>query len=135
MDIDREFLGTRLDMVWLDRPYSLLVSDSQCRFGFDGSDIWIQRRDVLLAVLHTNPRAKFVTRVLQFGSEPLFDDVLPYKVLAQQVLDAKANLSDIGIPVTVSELAWGYQENGGAPELLAALDSIVSYTMRRMVKI
>ncbi|TFK44822.1 glycoside hydrolase superfamily [Crucibulum laeve] len=93
-------------------------------FGFNLDDIWIGRRDVLLAALHSNPKAKFVTRVLQFGSEPLFDNVLPHEELTAQVLAAKANLSSLHIPVTVSELAFGYQERGGAQELLDALDSI-----------
>ncbi|KAI0661200.1 hypothetical protein C8Q70DRAFT_932245 [Cubamyces menziesii] len=93
-------------------------------FGFDGSDIWISRRDTLLAALHANPKAKYVTRVLQFGSEPLFDNVLPHATLAAQVLAAKQNLSSLHIPVTVSELAYGYQERGGAQDVLDAIDSI-----------
>ncbi|KAI0779767.1 glycoside hydrolase superfamily, partial [Fomes fomentarius] len=93
-------------------------------FGFDGSDIWKTRRETLLAALHANPKAKFVTRVLQFGSEPLFDNVLPHAMLAQQVLAAKENLSSLHIPVTVSELAYGYQERGGAQDVLDAIDSI-----------
>ncbi|KAF4620617.1 hypothetical protein D9613_000782 [Agrocybe pediades] len=93
-------------------------------FGFNGDDIWIGRRDTLLANLHSNPKAKFVTRVLQFGSEPLFDNVLPHDQLAEQVLLAKANLSSLSIPVTVSELAYGYQERGGAQDVLDAIDSI-----------
>jgi exo-beta-1,3-glucanase (GH17 family) len=79
------------------------------QFGFNLDDIWIGRRDTLLAALHANPKAKFVTRVLQFGSEPLFDGVLPVDELTAQVEMAKANLSSLGIPVTVSELAFGYQ--------------------------
>ncbi|KAF5393502.1 hypothetical protein D9757_000698 [Collybiopsis confluens] len=94
------------------------------QFGFNLDDIWMGRRDVLLAALHSNPRAKFVTRVLQFGSEPLFDDVLPVDQLTEQVQLAKTNLSDVHIPVTVSELAFGYQERDGSQELLDALDSI-----------
>ena len=82
------------------------------------------RRDSLFASLHSNPKAKFVTRVVQFGSEPLFDNVLPHDQLAEQVTLAKANLSDLNIPVTVSELAYGYQERGGAQDVLDAIDSI-----------
>ncbi|KAF8893983.1 glycoside hydrolase superfamily [Infundibulicybe gibba] len=93
-------------------------------FGFDLDDLWIGRRDVLFAALHANRKAKFVTRVLQFGSEPLFDGVLPHDQLAEQVIAAKANLSSLHIPVTVSELAFGYQERGGAQDVLDALDSI-----------
>jgi len=77
------------------------------KFGFNGDDIWIGRRDTLLAALHSIPKAKWVTRVLQFGSEPLFDNVLPHDQLAQQVIQAKSNLSSLRIPVTVSELAYG----------------------------
>lgn len=95
-------------------------------FGFDGGDEWIGRRDALFSSLHSNPKAKFVTRVVQFGSEPLFDDVLPAEPLADQVRMAQANLSDLHIPVTVSELAYGYQERAadGSQDLLDALDSI-----------
>ncbi|KAI3618660.1 b-(1-6) glucan synthase [Moniliophthora roreri] len=93
-------------------------------FGFDGSDIWKSRRDTLFSALHYNPKAKFITRVVQFGSEPLFDNVLPVTELIEQVEAAKANLLDLGIPVTVSELAYGYQAREGSQQLLDALDSI-----------
>lgn len=93
-------------------------------FGFDGSNEWAGRRDRLFQTLHSNPKAKFVTRVVQFGSEPLFDQVLSPDELTAQVLSAKKNLSSLDIPVTVSELAYGYQENGGAQNVLDAIDSI-----------
>jgi len=88
--------------------------------------VWETRRDTLLAALHANPKAKFVTRVVQFGSEPLYDGVLPAETLAEQVRLAQANLSSLHIPVTVSELAYGYQERAadGSQDLLDALDSI-----------
>jgi hypothetical protein len=82
------------------------------QFGFDGDDLWKGRRDNLLGTLHSNPKAKFVTRVVQFGSEPLFDWVLDPPVLAAQVVAAKANLSSLQIPVTVSDMAYSYQEVG-----------------------
>jgi len=93
-------------------------------FGFNGDDVWMTRRDALLATLHSNPKAKFVTRVVQFGSEPLFDNVLSPDDLAEQVNFVKAKLSNLLIPVTVSELAYGYQERGGAQNVLDAIDSI-----------
>ncbi|KZP34335.1 glycoside hydrolase family 17 protein [Athelia psychrophila] len=93
-------------------------------FGFDGGNQWKTRRDDLFGILHSNPKAKFVTRVVQFGSEPLFDDVLPHAQLAAQVTAAKKNLSSLHIPVTVSELAYGYQERGGAQDVLDVIDSI-----------
>jgi exo-beta-1,3-glucanase (GH17 family) len=73
--------------------------------------------------------AKFVTRVVQFGSEPLFDNVLPHQQLAEQVVLAKQNLSDLHINVTVSELAYGYQERGGAEDVLTAIDSINAHML------
>ncbi|KAL4080311.1 glycoside hydrolase family 17 protein [Scleroderma yunnanense] len=93
-------------------------------FGFDGGNEWQTRRDSLISSLTSNPKAKFVTRGVQFGSEPLFDNVLPHEELASQVLSAKSQLSGVGIPVTVSELAYGYQERGGAQDVLDAIDFI-----------
>ena len=57
-------------------------------------------------------------------SEPLFDNVLSPANLTEQVILAKQNLSSLNIPVTVSELAYGYQERGGAQDVLAAIDFI-----------
>ena len=94
-------------------------------FGFYGDDIWKTRRDSLFATLHSNPLAPFVTRVVQFGSEPLFDSVLSPQALATQVTNAKHNLSSLLINVTVSEMAYGYQKNTDhAQVVLDALDSI-----------
>jgi exo-beta-1,3-glucanase (GH17 family) len=104
----------------LVRPHPKLL----VQFGFDGDDRWISRHDTLFAALHSNPKAKFVTRVVQFGSEPLFDHVMSPQDLAAQVVAAKASLSDLHIPVTVSEFAFGYQEYGGAADVLNAIDSI-----------
>ncbi|KAK0471557.1 glycoside hydrolase superfamily [Armillaria novae-zelandiae] len=98
-------------------------------FGFDGDDKWKTRRDTLLAALHANPKAKFVTRVVQFGSEPLYDNVLSPLKLATQVLAAKENLSSLGIPVTISELAYGYQKRGGAKDVLDATDLIDAHML------
>jgi exo-beta-1,3-glucanase (GH17 family) len=83
--------------------------------------------DALFKTLHTNPLAPFITRVVQFGSEPLFDQVLPIDQLIEQVplsasavsfhsytlqvVLAKKNLSSLGIPVTVSELAYGMRRD------------------------
>ena len=105
-------------------PLKTLVYSLPTQFGFSGSNQWKTRRDTLFATLHSNPKAPFVTRVVQFGVQPLFDQVLSPAQLTTQVIAAKQNLSDIGIPVTVSELAYGYQRNGGAQDVLDAIDSI-----------
>ncbi|TCD60968.1 hypothetical protein EIP91_009249 [Steccherinum ochraceum] len=91
-------------------------------FGFDGDDQWIGRRKNLFDTLHNNPKAPFVTRGVQFGSEPLFDSVLSHQELAKQVLAAKNDLAPLRIQVTVSEMAYGYQKNGGAQDVLDAVD-------------
>ena len=83
------------------------LSDHQ--FGFDGDSRWEGRRDALFRSLLSNPKAKFVTRAVQFGSEPLYDDVLTVDELAKQITAAKETLSNLEIPVTISELAYGYQ--------------------------
>ncbi|KAF8551338.1 hypothetical protein OG21DRAFT_1598518 [Imleria badia] len=93
-------------------------------FGFQGGDEWETRRDSLIHTLTTNPKAKFVTRGVQFGSEPLYDDVLPHSELASQVISAKVQLASVHIPVTVSELAYGYQAHDGAQDVLDAIDYI-----------
>jgi hypothetical protein len=79
------------------------------QFGWDDPNIWKTRRDTLLGTLHSNRRAKYVTRVVQFGSEPLYDYALDPRELASQVRQAKANLSSLEIPVTISEMVYGYQ--------------------------
>jgi len=79
------------------------------QFGWDDPEIWKTRRDTLLGTLHSNPKAKYVTRVVQFGSEPLYDNVLDPTELASQIQLAKANLSSLGIPVTISEMSYGFQ--------------------------
>lgn len=94
------------------------------QFGFNGGNEWETRRDSLISTLTTNPKAKFVTRGVQFGSEPLYDNVLPHSQLASQVNSTKAQLAGVQIPVTVSELAYGYQERGGAQDVLDAIDYI-----------
>jgi exo-beta-1,3-glucanase (GH17 family) len=86
--------------------------------------MWETRRDSLFATLHNNPKAKFVTRAVQFGSEPLFDHVLDPDTLAAQVTSARQNLASLGILVTVSDMAYGYQSNGGAQSVLDAVDFI-----------
>lgn len=78
-------------------------------FGFDGDDKWKSRRDNLYDTLYSNPKAPFVTRGVQFGSEPLYDQVLPPSQLASQVSDAQTTLRPLGINVTVSDLAYGFQ--------------------------
>jgi len=99
-------------------------------FGWDDPNIWKTRRDTLFASLFSNPKAKYVTRVVQFGSEPLFDWALdPVSLLAEQVVLAKEKLRPLGIPVTVSEMAWGYQLHDNATDVMEAIDMIDAHML------
>jgi exo-beta-1,3-glucanase (GH17 family) len=87
--------------------------------------------NALSSTLHTNPKGKFVTRIVQMGTEPLFDDVITPQALTTQVNNAKQNLSDIGVNVTVSELAYGYQvrNSSGSQAVLDAIDAINAHML------
>jgi hypothetical protein len=113
-------------------------------FGFDGDSKWKGRReynyrrrkisnadylsgDALFKTLHTNPLAKFVTRVVQFGSEPLFDSVLPIDDLTAQVESAKKELAYMNIPVTISEMAFGEENHAAIQWLVLIYDPSPGY--------
>ncbi|KAJ2934691.1 hypothetical protein H1R20_g2402, partial [Candolleomyces eurysporus] len=100
-------------------------------FGFDGTDIYKSRRDALFNILKTNSKAKFVTRVVQFGSEPLYDWAIYPGDLANEVKAAKAALSGVGIPITVSEMAYGYQlqKDDGSMDVLKAEDFVDAHML------
>ncbi|PWN37625.1 B-(1-6) glucan synthase [Meira miltonrushii] len=100
-------------------------------FGFDGDNKWIGRRDSLFSQLHSNPKAKFVTRGVQFGSEPLYDWVMSGTDLAKQVKSAQANLKDLSINVTVSDMAYGYQsqQDSGSQDVLDAIDFVDAHML------
>lgn len=98
-------------------------------FGFDGSDIYKTRRDTLFSILHSNPLAPYVIRALQFGSEPLFDYVLTPSQLATEVRQAKEKLKELGIPVVVSEMAYGYQAHTGSQVVLDAQDYLAVHML------
>ncbi|KAF8645871.1 hypothetical protein AX16_007529 [Volvariella volvacea WC 439] len=100
-------------------------------FGWDGSSKWKTRRDALFSILHSNPKAPFVTRTIQFGSEPLYDWAIDPYDLAAQVKSAKSNLASLRIPVTVSEMAYGYQihANDGGPAVIDAIDFIDAHML------
>ncbi|KAH8833944.1 glycoside hydrolase superfamily [Flagelloscypha sp. PMI_526] len=98
-------------------------------FGWDNPDAWKSRKAAFMKAVKSNSKAPYVIRVLQFGSEPLFDSAISPGDLASQVKKAKKELSDYGIPVTVSEMAYGYTKSGGAKEVLEAIDSVNIHTL------
>jgi hypothetical protein len=118
-------------LIWVFTPHSksrvspqnqLIYLLAQC--GFDNCNNLTTQFNTLSSILHTNPKAKFVTRLVQMGSEPLFDDVITPQALTAAVNSAKQNLSDIGVQVTVSEMAYGYQarNSSGSQAVLDAVD-------------
>ena len=98
-------------------------------FGWDNPNIWKTRRDNLFKSLQSNPKAKFVTRVLQFGSEPLYDSALDPTQLTEQIEAAKIELASLKIPVTISEMAYGFQKDNGANDVMAAVDVIDAHIL------
>ncbi|KIL65690.1 glycoside hydrolase family 17 protein [Amanita muscaria Koide BX008] len=100
-------------------------------FGFTGGNEWMRRRDELFRVLHSNAKARFVTRAVQFGSEPLFDRVIDPYWLADEVNRAKWNVGQMGIKVTVSDLAYSYQRewNKGARHVLDNVDVVDAHML------
>jgi exo-beta-1,3-glucanase (GH17 family) len=59
----------------------------------------------------------------------LFDNVLDPDTLASQVKSAKSNLTSLGILVTVSDMAYGYQSQGGAQSVLDAIDFVALHML------
>lgn len=100
-------------------------------FGYDGGNAWRGSKDALIRTMATNPRAKFVLRSVDLGSEPLFDGVMPATGLAHEMKAMKAALQPHsasggykGMQVALSDLAWSFQSNGNTPEVFAAMDAI-----------
>ena len=87
-------------------------------------DKWMTRRDSLISTLQNNPKAKFVTRAVQFGFVPLTDRVVSANELTSLVQSVQNDLSSFGIPVTVSEMVSGYQSVSGAQSVLDAVDFV-----------
>jgi hypothetical protein len=69
-----------------------------------------------------SPKAKFVTRLVQMGSEPLFDGVLSAPQLAAQVTAAKKILKTLSIPATVRDMVYGFTKDGGSDAVLGTID-------------
>ncbi|ORY84748.1 glycoside hydrolase superfamily, partial [Leucosporidium creatinivorum] len=93
-------------------------------FGFDGTDEWKGRRDALIKTIQTNPKAPYVYCNIAVGSEPLYDWVLEPRALANEVNSVRAKLAQYGVKTTISEMPYGYQTHGGAPEVLQAIDFV-----------
>ncbi|TFK71586.1 glycoside hydrolase family 17 protein [Pluteus cervinus] len=94
-------------------------------FGFNGDNAWEGRRDALFSVLHSNPKAPYVVRTIQFGSEPLYDHAIDPYALQSQVQSAQAQFKSVGITVTVSDMAYGFKTAGdGGVAVLQTVDNV-----------
>lgn len=84
-----------------------------------------------MSSLRSNRKARIVTRVVQFGSEPLYDSVLPPQVLAAQVRKMQGDLASMHIPVTISELQYGFQKSGsaGLKAIMSVIDPIDAHML------
>ncbi|KAK4698973.1 hypothetical protein P7C70_g7296, partial [Phenoliferia sp. Uapishka_3] len=98
-------------------------------FGFDGDDLWKGRMARLVKTIKTNPKAPYVIRNIAVGSEPLFDGVLSPSDLAGQVNSLRATLSQYGIQTSISEMPYGYQSNGDAPQIFKAIDIVEGHVL------
>ncbi|KAH8919913.1 glycoside hydrolase family 17 protein [Atractiella rhizophila] len=93
-------------------------------FGFDGDDKWKKRLSSLIKTVQTNPKAPFVIRNIAIGSEPLYDGVLSPDDMAVQIVTVQKKLQKFGMQVTVSEMPYGYQSNGDAPQVFQNIDIV-----------
>ncbi|KAI5479288.1 glycoside hydrolase family 17 protein [Pseudohyphozyma bogoriensis] len=93
-------------------------------FGFDGDDKWKTRMANLITTIKTNPRAPYVIRNIAVGSEPLYDWVMSQQDLAVQVNYLRSQLSAYGIQTTISEMPYGFQSQGDAPDIFKAIDIV-----------
>ncbi|KAK4048973.1 hypothetical protein OIO90_005608 [Microbotryomycetes sp. JL221] len=93
-------------------------------FGWDDPNAWKWRRDALIGTIKSNPKAPYVVRNVAVGSEPLFDWALDPWSLAQAVYDVRSKLSQFKIPITVSEMPYGYQIHNNAPDVFKAIDFV-----------
>ncbi|CAH7672209.1 glycoside hydrolase superfamily [Phakopsora pachyrhizi] len=93
-------------------------------FGFDGDDKWKTRRKALISSIKQNSKAPYVIRAVTVGSEPLFDEVLELDSIVKLINDLKVQLKPYKIPVTLADMAYGFQMNGDAPEVFRAIDFV-----------
>ncbi|PWN47097.1 glycoside hydrolase family 17 protein [Violaceomyces palustris] len=97
-------------------------------FGFDGDDLWKGRKEALIQSIKQNPKGPHVVRAVVVGSEPMYDWVMPQEQLADQVREVKSRLADFtgrgdaGMQVTLSDMPYGFQLQGGAPDVFEAVD-------------
>lgn len=64
-----------------------------------------------------------------FGSEPLYDWVLSPAQLAEQVKAVKVTLANLGIPVAISEIVYGFWKHNGAVNMLTAINVVDAHIL------
>ncbi|KAH6909233.1 hypothetical protein BKA70DRAFT_1222110 [Coprinopsis sp. MPI-PUGE-AT-0042] len=88
-------------------------------FGFEGGNAWMSRRDTLFDTLRFNPKARFVTRATQFGSEPLFDSaIMPRGWRTRPVVSKPKSRKEKLMIDTAADLGWFSDRTGGKKKVI-----------------
>ncbi|EGG12669.1 uncharacterized protein MELLADRAFT_32383 [Melampsora larici-populina 98AG31] len=93
-------------------------------FGFQGDSVWRTRKENLLKAIRENILAPYTIRAVTLGSEPLYDGVLDVKELSDELKKLASELEPYWIPVTISEMTYGFQINDNAPSIFEAMDLV-----------
>jgi hypothetical protein len=90
----------------------------------------MSRHDSLFDTLRFNPKARFVTREVRFGSEHLFDHAIDAGQLVEEMKSAKAKLADLKIPAMVSEMGFAFERVSLTYLFAVSLEAVVDGACR-----
>jgi len=93
-------------------------------FGYDGGDAWKTRADVITKAVIANPGPVYG---VAYGDEPLYDWAAgdpPVLAAAINSMKSQFKAAGLNIPVSISEMAYGYQQamSAGAQTVIDAVD-------------
>ncbi|CAF1196221.1 unnamed protein product, partial [Didymodactylos carnosus] len=91
---------------------------------------WQERKKSLMTVL-AKPLSKYVIHSVSFGSEPLYSWSVGggYSYL-NELMAIKAELKPLGIPLTVSEMKYGYDvQSSIKQQVINAIDFVSAHVM------
>ncbi|KAG0149243.1 hypothetical protein CROQUDRAFT_40079 [Cronartium quercuum f. sp. fusiforme G11] len=93
-------------------------------FGFSGDSMWRKRKDNLIGEIKKNSLAPYVIKAVTLGSEPLYDGVIDVEALTQELKALKFKLAPYEIPLTISEMTYGFQINNDAPSIFELIQIV-----------
>jgi exo-beta-1,3-glucanase (GH17 family) len=91
-------------------------------FGYDGGDAWKNRAKVITQAVIKNPSPVYAVAI---GDEPLYDWAAgDPQTLANAIWDMKNSFKNAGLsmPVSISEMAYGFQQSGNPKVVFDAID-------------